>query len=393
MELLVLGWLILEVTDSPFQLGLVLVFNNLPRPIVSFFTGFIADRFSRHRMLLVSQTTNAITSAVLLTLFVVASIDPWHVFIAISVLGITKALDDPSRRTAILDIAGQGRVVNAMSLDVVSNTTGKMAGPILGGILIATVDFTGAFLFLLVVHVVNLWLLLARVRIPDFQRYRQVEPMWRSMGVAIRYALHSPTLLAMLYVTIVMNATGFPVRQFIPAIGRDHLHVGAVLVGLLVASDGFGQLLGAGMPALTRNLRYLGRVYVLGSVVALLAAMMFAWAPWYGLAVVLLAVGGIGQAGFSTMHSTITMLSAPEGMRGRMMGLQSVCVGVGTPLGTLEMGAIATFSTQWAISGNALVGLILLLPALFLMPLARRPIVQVEPVATAGGNPSAHLPG
>ena len=310
MEMLVLGWLVLQATDSPFQLGLLLVFHNLPRPIVSLFTGFIADRFSRHRILLVVSTSNSLISAGLLTLIVADLVQPWHAFLAISLLGTAKALEDPSRRTAILDIVGEGRVVNAMALESVSETAGKMVGPILGGILIATVGFSGAYIFLLALHTANAGTVLTKVRIPDFQSTRQLEPMWRSMAVAVRYAFHSPTLLAALFVTIVMNATFFPVRQFIPAIGRDELHVGAVLVGLLVASEGIGLFMGVAVMALSRNLRYLGRIFVLGSVGALITSIMFAWSPWYGLAFFLLVLGGVGQAGFNTLQSPITMLSS-----------------------------------------------------------------------------------
>ena len=387
MEQLVLGWLVLEITDSPFQLGLVLAFNNLPRPFFSLFTGLIADRFSRRRILIVAQTSNVLTAAVLLTLMISGLIQPWHVFMAAFALGVNRALEDPSRRTAILDIVGERRLVNAMSLEVIGATAGRMLGPLLGGILIDTLDFKGAYSFLLAVHLSNLTLLLTRVRIPLLRRYPQKEPMWKGLGVAIGYARHNRTLLGLLYVTIVMNALAFPVRQFIPVIGRDQLHVGATLVGLLVASEGLGQLVGAGMVALTRNLQHLGRVYVLGSVAVLAAATLFAWSPWYALAFVLLTAGGIGQAGFSTMQSTISMLTAPQDMRGRMMGLLSFCIGVGIPFGTLEMGAIAAISAQWAISGNTMAGLLLLLPAVFATPLVRRPITQPPPVASPGGNP------
>jgi MFS family permease len=376
MELMVLSWLVLQATDSPFQLGLVLVFNNVPRPLISLFGGFVADRFSRHRVLVAAQSVNVLVAGALLFLIAADSIEPWHVFVAVLAQGVGRAFEDPARRTALLDIVGEPRLVNAMSLDVISNTTGKMAGPLLAGILLDTVDFHGAYAFVAAIHVLNLVMLAVWVRIPLFERPNVREPMWRSLALSVRFALHSPTLLGLLYVTIVMNAMAFPVRQFIPAIGRDQLELSATLVGLLLAAESFGQLAGAAVMALTRNLQYLGRVYVIGSLVVLSTAALFSWSPWYALAFILLAIGGIGQAGFSTMQSTITLLAAPREMRGRMMGLLSVCIGAGTPLGTLEMGALATLSTQWAISGNALLGLLLLLPILALTPLARRPLAQ-----------------
>ena len=383
MELLVLGWLVLQITDSAFQLGLVLVFSNLPWPFFSLFTGFIADRLNRQRMLIVSETINIASASILLTLLVFNLVQPWHVFLLAFTTGVARSLEEPCRRTGILDIVGERRLVNGMSFEVLNSTIGKMIGPLSAGILIDTVDFTGAYSLILAVRISIMTLLILRVKIPLLRRHTQREPVWKGLRVAVNYALHSPMLLGVLYVTLVMNTIAFPVRQFVPVIGRDHLHVGATLVGLLVASEGFGQLIGAAVMASTRNLQYLGRVFVFGSVGVLLGAMLFVWSPWYALAFGLLALGGIGQAGFSAMQGSITMLTAPPDMRGRMLGLVGVCIGAGTPLGTLEMGALAAISAQWAISGNAMVGLLLLLPVILATPLIRRPVTQPSVAVSA----------
>ncbi|MFQ6026952.1 MAG: MFS transporter, partial [Dehalococcoidia bacterium] len=234
MELLVFSWLILQTTDSLLQLSFILAFNNLPRPFFSLFSGVIADRFSRRRILFVAQFINLSVAAAILLLVIVGLIASWHVFLAVFLTGVTKSLEDPSRRTAILDIVGERRLVNALSLDTMSNTSGKIIGPFFGGLLLDTVSFNGAFTLILALNIANL-LLLTRVRIPQVERPMTVQPMWRSLGDGIRFARRSPMLLGMLYITIVMNALAFPLQQFVPAIGRDHLGVGATLVGLLVA--------------------------------------------------------------------------------------------------------------------------------------------------------------
>jgi len=380
MELLVLSWLILQLTDSYFQLGLVFAFNNLPRPMISMYTGYIADRFPRAKILMAGQVINVLTAVVLLSVMAYDFdiIKPWHVFGAVFVQGITKSIEDPSRRTAIFDIVGQQRLVNALSLDVISNNLGKMAGPIVAGILLDVSGFTGAYSFLLVVHLANL-ALMTRLRIPGYQGPAQVEPILRSMKGAVSYAWRSPVLVGLFYITIIMNTLAFPFQQFIPAIGRDHLEVGVILVGLLVAADGFGQLAGAGIMALTRDLRFHGRVFVLGCMGVLTLGMIFVWSPWYALTFGLLTMSGIAQSGFATMQSAITMLSTPHDMRGRMMGLLSVFIGVGTPLGAAEIGLVAsTISIQWAISMNMFAGLVLLIPAIILSPLAWKPLTQAE---------------
>jgi MFS family permease len=389
MELLVLSWLILQSTDSYFQLGLVLAFNNLSRPMISMFTGYIADRFPRGRVLVAGQVLNVLTTATLLAVIAYdfELIETWHVFLAVFIQGLTKAIEDPSRRTAIFDIVGQRRLVNALSLDVISHNIGKMSGPIVGGIILGAAGFTEAYVFLLVIHISNLGLM-TRLRIPNYQGPAQIEPVVRSLKVAVGYAWRSPVLIGLFYITIVMNALAFPVQQFIPAIGRDHLGVGVMLVGLLVAADGFGQLAGAGIMAISRDLRYHGRVYVLGSTGVLLMGIIFVWSPWYALTFGLLTLSGIAQSGFSTMQSAVTMLATPHDMRGRMMGLLSVCIGAGTPLGALEMGAVASaVSIQWAISLNAFAGLILLLPAIAISPLLWKPLTQAESDADSDAVP------
>ncbi len=376
MEQLVLSLLIWHVTRSALPLALVLVFNNLPRPLCSPFTGLLADRLNRRSILVGAQILNTVTALGVLSLLMLERLQPWQVFLAVALQGVVKSLEDPARRTAILDLVGAGRLVNALSLEVLNNTFGKMLGSLMGGVLIEAVGFSGAYGCVLAVHVATLGLM-TRLRIPPSQGARPGEPVWRSLGMAVRYVLHSPMLLGLLYVTMVMNALAFPTRQFIPAIGSEYLGVGAGLVGLLAAAESFGQLAGAGVIACTRRLQYHGRVFVGGSVIVLIMVMLFVWAPWYALAFALLALGGCGQAGFSTMQSTITMLMTPPAMRCRMMGLLSVCIGAATPLGTLEIGVLAAaFTVQHAIAVNALVGLLLLAPAVALTPLVWQRISQ-----------------
>jgi MFS family permease len=376
MEQLVLSLLIWHVTRSPLPLALVLVFNNLPRPLCSPFTGLLADRLNRRRILIGAQILSTATALGVMGLLMLERLQPWQVFLAVSLQGVVKSLEDPARRTAILDLVGAGRLVNALSLDVLNNTSGKMLGSLLGGVLIETVGFSGAYGCVLAVHVATLGLM-TRLRIPPSQGARPGEPVWHSLAMAVRYVRQSPMLLGLLYVTMVMNALAFPTRQFIPAIGSEYLGVGAGLVGLLAAAESFGQLAGAGVIACTRYLQYHGRIFVGGSVIVLLMGMLFVWAPWYVLAFALLALGGCGQAGFSTMQSTITMLVTPPAMRGRMMGLLSVCIGASTPLGTLEIGVLAAaFTIQHAIAVNALAGLLLLAPIMVLTPLVWQRVSQ-----------------
>ena len=386
-EILVFSLLILDITDSPAQLMLLWVFNNLPRPFVSSVAGYIADRFSRQRIMLMTQAANLATAGGLLALMLYGldTLQTWHIFIAAFIQGTTKAIEDPSRRTGIFDIVGRDRLVNAMSLDVISQNVGKMIGPVVGGLLIQFAGYPEAYIFLLAVHAVNLWFI-SLLRIPDSGPRAAVPPMWSGMGNAFGFAWKTPMLVGMLSITLVMNALAFPLQQFIPAVGKDLLEVGPALVGALVAADGFGHLAGAAAMASTRGVRYHGRYFTFGSIVVLLASAAYVWSPWYALAFILLFVSGLGQAGFSTMQSSIMMLVSPPAMRGQMMGLLSFCIGVANLLGALEIFfVVRVLALQQAISLHALVGLTLLAPVMLLTPLVRRPLAQPEPSPVGSG--------
>ena len=380
-EILVWSLLLFKVIEAPASyLMLLWVFNNLPRPFVSPIAGYIADRFPRQRVMFLMQAVNLVSVAALLSVMIYSldSLQAWHIFVIGFIQGTTKAIEDPSRRTGIFDIVGRERIVNAMSLDVIAQNVGKMIGPVVGGLLIQFSGYPAAYIFLLFVHADNLWLI-SRLRIPEAGLRATLPPMWRGMGNAFGFAWKTGILVGMLSITIVMNAWAFPLQQFIPAVGTDQLMVGEALVGLLVAADGFGHLAGAAMMASTRGVRFHGRYFAFGSIVVLLASAAYVWSSWYVLAFVLLLVSGLGQAGFSTMQSSIMMLVSPPAMRGQMMGLLSFCIGVANLLGALEIFFVVSVLTlQQTISLHALAALALLLPAIVFTPLVRRPLAQPE---------------
>ena len=380
-EILVWSLLLFKVIEAPASyLMLLWVFNNLPRPFVSPIAGYIADRFPRQRVMLLMQVANLVTVAGLLTLMLYSldSLQPWHIFVVAFIQGTAKAIEDPSRRTGIFDIVGRDRIVNAMSLDVIAQNVGKMIGPVVGGLLIEFSGYPAAYIFLLFVHLDNL-LLISRLRIPEAGLRATLPPLWLGLGNSFGFAWKSGILVGMLTLTIVMNAWAFPLQQFIPAVGTDLFGKGEALVGILVAADGFGHLAGAAMMASTRGIRFHGRYFAFGSVIVLLASAAYAWSPWYALAFLLLLVSGLGQAGFSTMQSSIMMLVSPPAMRGQMMGLLSFCIGVANLMGALEIFfVVSVLSLQQTISIHALAALALLLPAMAFTPLIRRPLSQPE---------------
>ena len=169
-----------------------------------------------------------------------------------------------------------------------------------------------------------------------------------------------------------------PIQFFIPVIASEVLAVGPTWGGVLGAAEGIGTVFGASIIALKRQIRYHGRLFVAGALITALGVTLVAWSPWFPVSFLLLLLAGMGQAGFSTMQSTILLLSTVPEMRGRAMGAQGTVNGLGHLFGDFEIGVLARLfgigGIGLAIGLNAGVGLLLILPVTLLTPLIFRQV-------------------
>ncbi len=375
MELLVLGYLVYELTDSVFQVGLISVFLNGPRPPLSLVAGMLADRLDRWRILAGIHTFYLLVASGLLALLVLDLIHPWYVFLAILLQGTAKVLDDPTRRAALFDLAGEARIAHAMSLETITNNGGKILGPLTGGLLIAFYGFTGAYVLLVTLDLISACLMF-KMRLPKAASVAGNDRVfWQGIKSGIGHSFSNKFVLGVLSISLVMNGMVLPLQYFIPVIATDVLKVGPALGGVIGSAEGVGTLMGAIIIATRRNYTFHGRYFVIGAMTVAVGVAAVAWSPWFLISFLLLFSAGVGQSGFSTMQSTILLLSSPAEMRGRIMGSQGLVNGLGHLIGGAEIGAIAqAFSISSAIGINAGVGLLLMLPVVLLTPLVWRPV-------------------
>ena len=375
MELLVLGYLILRLTDSPFQVGLIAAFLYGPRAVLTLFASLIADRLDRRRIIVMAYIAYFGISTIILIMLITDAIRPWFIFLAILFQGSAKALDDPSRRTAIFDLAGQERIANAMSLETMTLTAGRLLGPLTAGFLIAWAGFSGAYTAIVALDLTALLLILPLrlpLRPPGSGTQTRV---WQSLREGIGHSLANRMLLGVLAMSLIANALIFPIELFIPVIASELLSVGTILGGVLGSAASIGSLMGALTVAMTRNIGRHGRLFVAGTLTLTVAMMLVAWSPWFAVSFILLLLGGVGDAGFSTMQSTILLLASAPEMRGRTMGAMGMVIGVGNLIGGLEIGAIASaFGMALAIGVNAGAAISFILLVTVLTPLVRQPV-------------------
>ena len=370
MDLVLLGWLAFQLTDSPFMVGLAAFARSAPLMVLGPFTGILADRLHRGRVLIFTQGLGLVTALGLAAVFATGLGGFWPLVGLEMLFGALWAIDFPARRTALYALVGSRRVATAVSLETVSMQVAKMIGPVLAGIGLARLGPAPCYVAVATLYTVGLLVFIglpARIGGPG---PREPASMAASLGEGLREAWREPTVRAVLMITVMMNVLFFPYQHMLPVFAREVLRVGPEWLGALIAADGLGALLGALAIASRRGFLPHGRLFALSVLVApflLLAFTSVRW-PWAGLPVLVLI--GACESGFAAMQSTLVLLSAPEVSRGRAMGILSACIGT-QPAGTLWIGFLSGgIGVPLAMAINGVAALLAMLPAAW--PLARR---------------------
>ena len=360
-ELAVLSWFVLTLTDSEFQVALVGVSRIAPMLIFGLTAGGLSDRFSRPRLMAIGQASNLVAAAAMVILLSTGYAQYWHAFVAIFVTGTTWALDYASRRALLGDIFTGRALTNATSLDAGLVTGTNMVGPLLGTAVMRLFGFNGAYVAILLLTIGALTFVLSIRNLPraSSATVGRGSPL-AQIRDSLRLLRTNRVLLGAVLVTIVFNMMGWPFVQMVPVIARNILGTGELGFGLLLSGLGAGALTGATFLAWSQPAGR-GNVYVGGSVILMVSAAVFAWAPWYPLAFVCMFFAGTGLAGFATMQPVIPLEAVAPDQRGKAMG--AIVLGIGfQAIGMAAMGIIAElFGPRLAVSLMAIAGIFVLI--------------------------------
>ena len=389
MEAVVMGLLVLELTDSPFQVALLFVFRWAPMLLLALLSGMFADRTNRWLLMVATRTLIWVVIGTLTVLVAVGEIQPWHLFLGSLMLGWLYVMEFPSRRSFIYELVGGRQIVGAMSLETITVTIGRFIGPFSAGFIVEFEGYTTAFILLTILYgLAWVFTVLVKSRIPA----RSSGPFnfWATASSGIRYAWSNRIIRSVLGFTMIMNALAFSVESLFPVVGRDHLGVGEGLTGLLIASQSIGTFVAAIGIGIFSGSAYHGRVFCIGLFIQLVSLVSFAFSPWYPLSFMLLLCAGVGSAGFGTMQSTIIMIASTSEVRGVSLGVLGHCIGV-SAVGAVIVGQLAErVDANIAVGMSTGLGLFLLITLIPFTPLVRRPITPPEePAAAAEGTTAA----
>lgn len=339
LEMLAIAVFVYERTGSAFLVAMVSLLRLLPLSLLGAFIGAAADRIERRTALALIALASLASSATVALLAHAGHLAIWHIAVASVVNGIGWAADNPVRRMLIGEVVGPERMGRAMSFDVGANNASRMLGPTIGGLLLAEFGIDGAFALSVALYAVAL-----AVALGIRQRNAVASPLAGSALLRIAEGLmlirRDRRLSGTLVITVIYNVFGWPCTSMVPVISQDRFHLGAQGVGLLASMDGVGAFVGAVVLAIVARPALYGRIYVGGVASYCALTAVFAVAPTAFLAGVALVLSGLAGAGFATMQATIVFAAAPPEMRARLLGVLTVCIGVG-PIGFLHLGLLA----------------------------------------------------
>ena len=340
LETLVTGLFTWNATGSAFLVAMMTMLRLLPMGLFGAFLGALAERVEGRTALLATVAASLLSSLAVALLAGAGALAVWHLGVLSFVNGLAWAADNPVRRLMIGQAVGAERMGAAMSVDVGTNNASRLLGPTLGGAILAGAGIGGAFWVSVALYAAALVAALAVRRRTTAPRGASGEGVLARIGEGFAVVRRDRRLAGTLLVTIIFNIFGWPYNSLVPVVAQEHLRLGPETVGLLVGMDGVGAFAGALLIAWLVPASAYGRCYLGGITLYLVSVALFALAPHPLAAGAALVLNGLGGSGFSIMQATLVYLASPPELRSRMLGILSVCIGLG-PIGFVHIGLLA----------------------------------------------------
>ncbi|HEV2357069.1 MAG TPA: MFS transporter [bacterium] len=339
MQRIAQAWLVLNLTHSPFLLGLVGALQWLPVLFLSLVGGVIADRVSKRSLLVVTQSAQMIQAFILGLLVLTGTIQYWHVVVLACALGFTSAFDIPTRQAFVFDMVEGEDTMNAIALNSTIFNGARLFGPAVAGLAIGYLGMGWAFL-------ANGVSFIAVIMALMMMNVRPVENV-RTGGIAehlnegVAYVLRTPAALQVVTLVALMSVFVMNFNILVPVLAKDVLHQEAAGFGFLTSAQGVGALVGALGIASISHLGPRPGLLLGGAAVLAASSLLLADAGHFAWAAVWLATAGGAMVTFTATANTSLQLAAPDHLRGRVMSMYAIVMGGMTPAGALVAGALA----------------------------------------------------
>ncbi len=358
MQRVAQDWLVLQLTGSGVALGITTGLQFLPFLLVTPFAGVIADRYSKRRVLQVTQASLAVTAGLLGMLAITGLVRPWHVYLLAFAFGVGTSFDTPTRQSFVVEMVGADHLTNAIGINSASFNLGRVIGPAFAGFLIAALgsgaNATG--------WVIGLNALSYLAVIASLRRMRELElhlpdPIPRERGAiraGVAYVRERPLLMFVFTIAFFAGTFGMNFQITSALMATREFHKGPGEYGILGSAMALGSLAGALLAARRGRPRTL--LLALSATAFGLAEVAAGLMPSYLTFALWLPVVGIAALTMLNSLQATVQLAVEPGVRGRVMALYMMILMGGTPAGAPVIGWVGqTFGARWTLLGGGAV--------------------------------------
>jgi MFS family permease len=362
------GWLVHSLTGSGFMLGAVNASRSLPLLALGPVGGVAADRVNRKYLLLASDLLLLAATAAIAAVTLAGLLAVWHLFAFSFATGVAWAFNNPVRQSVVPNLVPKSQLMNALALNSVGFNSMRMLGPSVGGLLVAEFGAGENFLLQACAYVAVVMSII-QLSVPRATRAASVS-VRENLVEGSKYVWHHPQLRAQMTLALAPMVLGMPFMTLLPIFADEVLHKGAGGYGILLSSIGVGAMIGPLGLASLGSLQNKGRVLLGALFLFGIAIMLFSFSRSFPLSIGLLVLCGTAQMVYMTTNQTLLQLSVPDEMRGRVMGIWMLNIGlqpaggvfagamadaIGAPTTTLIMGGlVSVFALVFALKTTAM---------------------------------------
>ncbi|HWF90531.1 MAG TPA: MFS transporter [Pyrinomonadaceae bacterium] len=345
MQAVAQGWLVLQLTNSPFWLGLDAFMATSPAFIFTLLGGVFADRIDRRRLLLYTQVVAGLAALALAALVATHVVNRWMVLGFSFVTGCCMSLASPSYLALTYDLVGREDLANAIALNSTQFQLSRVVGPTFAGVAFRLFGLAGCFFangLSYIAVVAALWMVRMERHANAMAQSEKRRAIWRDLVEGLRYARNRPRVSSLLLLSAVNSLFGAPYFTLVPIYARDIFHLGETGLALLMGTAGGGALCGALLVAYLGDFRRKGWFVLGGGILFGMSIMGFALSSRLMLS--LLFLFGVGFAIVCSVSITNTLLQklVTDEMRGRVMSMFLLSFLGTMPIGALIAGSAST---------------------------------------------------
>jgi MFS family permease len=340
MQNIAQAWLVYRLTKSSLLLGLVGFSGQIPVFLFAPLGGLFADRYSRYRTVIATQTASMLLALILAALTLLGHVHVWEVMLLASLLGVVNAFDIPARQAFIIEMVVPEDLINAIALNSAMFNGARILGPAIAGITVAAIGEGWCFFCNGVSYIAVIACLLLMIVTPRERSGRRASGL-ESVLEGFRFAIHTGPIRALLLLLGLVSITGMPYAVLMPIFADKILHSDARGLGLLMGSTGVGALAATLVMAARREVRGLGRWINYASTGFGASLILFSFSRSLPLSIALLLPAGFCMLIQMASSNTLIQTMVPDNLRGRVMSVYSMMFMGMAPFGALLAGAIA----------------------------------------------------